>query len=239
MIVSGKQPPLPHARLGDELTLMTVIDGTSEAVPQDIAAPETQAPTTAPAAAEKSDKRARRAPRMLATVAPAPQPAPSIDSNEGEDDLPSDDGESQTLANLDDHDEAGSGGDQPEQAAGGKDVEAESPPTAAPRAASARSAEAEPFLHLPAEVAKALRIYDTFPALPDSMRRERVEHAVLLDVCVTERGSVSNVLTMQGSVAALDAELHSAIRTWRYRPLLVSGTPMPFCHALQVTYRLN
>jgi hypothetical protein len=113
------------------------------------------------------------------------------------------------------------------------------PPTAgsAPAPASGvRSLGARPVLS-PA-TARALRVYDVYPAPPEPLRAG-VVHVLLADICVSDRGLVSDVSMAPGGAAALESALRAAIRTWRYRPLLLDGVPTPFCHPMRFIYRQN
>jgi len=109
------------------------------------------------------------------------------------------------------------------------------PPAPAPPLASAAPAR---WLQLPARIAKALRLYDTFPRLPEPLRAPGAAYVVVLDVCVSNEGAVSDVMITRGATDPLDTAVRAAVRTWRYRPLIVAGTPMPFCHVVQIDYRM-
>jgi hypothetical protein len=89
---------------------------------------------------------------------------------------------------------------------------------------------------LSAAAAKALRIHDVYPVPPEPLRPPGVAHVVVADICVSARGLVSDVSVASGGAAALEGALRTAIRTWRYRPLLLEGTPTPFCHAMRFIY---
>ena len=84
-----------------------------------------------------------------------------------------------------------------------------------------------------------LRTYEIFPSpLPDSCWPPgRVANAMLVEVCVTERGDVSDVVIRQSAGADADSFLTGAIRSWRYRPRLVMGSPRPFCHPIRIVYK--
>ncbi len=94
-----------------------------------------------------------------------------------------------------------------------------------------------PAQELSAGAAAYLRTYETFPSLPDGSwswtRRTYVFH---LQVCVTESGQVDDVVMQRGTRPDLDAHLSRAVRTWRYRPWIVSGSARPFCHPMRITY---
>ena len=112
------------------------------------------------------------------------------------------------------------------------------PPPPAPLSAAPIAPVAK-LAHVTPEVAKALREYDAFPSLPGPMRLMGTEHVVVVDICVSDRGSVDDVLITEGATDLFDSPLRAAIRTWRYRPLMVSGTPTPFCHVVRIDYRVN
>lgn len=87
------------------------------------------------------------------------------------------------------------------------------------------------------EIARALRVYDTFPMLLAQNSLSRAE--VMVEVCVSDHGQVSDAVIAEGGMRAIDNTLRTAIRSWRYRPLLVNGAPTPFCHFMRIKYALN
>jgi hypothetical protein len=115
------------------------------------------------------------------------------------------------------------------------------PPTmnrsAGPHATGDGDSRTGPTDELTAGAAAYLRTYETFPSLPDGSWSWRSRsHVFVLQVCVAESGQVDRVLVNRGSRPDLDSYLAGAIRTWRYRPWIVSGAPRPFCHPLRITY---
>jgi protein TonB len=89
-------------------------------------------------------------------------------------------------------------------------------------------------------VAAGLRVYDSFPRMPDPLRGPGAHYAVLADVCVSDRGQVSQVhVSAPAGAAPLERALTDAIRTWRYRPLITRQGPSPFCHLVQMRYQLD
>jgi hypothetical protein len=94
-----------------------------------------------------------------------------------------------------------------------------------------------PTHELTSGAAAYLRTYETFPSLPDgSWSWRKRTYAFLLQVCVSDSGQVDRVVIDRGARPDLDAYLAAAIRTWRYRPWIVSGMARPFCHPLRITY---
>jgi TonB family protein len=87
------------------------------------------------------------------------------------------------------------------------------------------------------DTARALRVYDTYPMLLAQAAVKRAE--ILVEVCVSDHGQVSDAVIAEGGMAAIDHTLRTAIRSWRYRPLVVNGAPTPFCHFMRIKYALN
>jgi hypothetical protein len=92
-------------------------------------------------------------------------------------------------------------------------------------------------IRIDAEMAKELRIYDVFPNRPDSWRVAGSTPPVLLEVCVSEHGSVTDVKVAEAGSSPLASLLVASIRTWRYRTLAVNGVATAFCHDVRIRYR--
>ena len=88
------------------------------------------------------------------------------------------------------------------------------------------------------DYAAYLRTYESFPSLPEACWPPgRTTNALLVEVCVSERGTVNDVVVRQSAGADTDSFLSTAIRSWRYRPRLVAGSPRPFCHPIRIVYK--
>ncbi len=84
--------------------------------------------------------------------------------------------------------------------------------------------------------AKYLRIYETFPSLPSSLRKRGRIYRVAVQLCIDRDGRVADVMLVESADQQLDASVVAAVHTWRYRPLLVAGVPSPFCHRVRLHY---
>jgi hypothetical protein len=91
---------------------------------------------------------------------------------------------------------------------------------------------------VPPGEARDLRVYDVYPTMPHSMWQGR-RYAVAVDICVSDHGSVSDVTVRGGAAPAMDSVLRDAVQTWRYRPRLVAGRAVPFCHEMNIFYSQN
>ena len=112
-------------------------------------------------------------------------------------------------------------------------------PSVSAASAPVAAAEVAAPPHVDPYIARSLRLYDVFPRIPEPLRTTRGEHAMTVDVCVSERGQVSQVNITPGNVDLLVRALREAVQTWRYRPLMVAGTARPFCHVMRVVYRVG
>jgi TonB family protein len=116
----------------------------------------------------------------------------------------------------------------------------EEPSPAPEPAVTAQAEPAAPPTKAPViapDTARALRVYDTYPMLLAQASLTRAE--ILVEVCVSDHGQVSDAVIAEGGMAAFDHTLRAAIRSWRYRPLVVNGAPTPFCHFMRIKYALN
>jgi hypothetical protein len=175
--------------------------------------PAAAAPAQAPAKGRgMSRPAARRLPRVVTSFAPDAQVAPvaSADSGDQREDGPGDQ-----------EDDSGEPAPVPAPAVAG--VEQPAPPTKAPVIAP--------------DTARALRVYDTYPMLLAQASLTRAEF--LVEVCVSDHGQVSDAVIAEGARAGFDHTLRTAIRSWRYRPLVVNGAPTPFCHFMRIKYAVN
>jgi len=68
------------------------------------------------------------------------------------------------------------------------------------------------------------------PDFPPVLRRPGRSYLVMAKICVSRAGAVDSVTILQGADAQLDRNVVSAVKTWRYRPLLANDTAVPFCY---------
>ena len=68
-------------------------------------------------------------------------------------------------------------------------------------------------------------IFKVTPVYPPSARKEHIWGDVLLDVALKEDGTVEQTSVIDGNPLLAEAA-RSAVKQWRYRPLLVNGNPV-------------
>jgi TonB family protein len=88
-------------------------------------------------------------------------------------------------------------------------------------------------------VVDKLRLSGELPAYLPAARMAGVQGLVIVKVCLTDGGEVDAARTrVLRGLPGLDDEVLSRVRTWRYRPHLVDGTPTPVCFPARFIFRL-
>jgi protein TonB len=67
------------------------------------------------------------------------------------------------------------------------------------------------------------------PFFPPSMNHPGESYSVLARFCVTPTGAVSTVTIMKTVDPVLDANVVSAVKRWRFSPVMDHNTAIPFC----------
>ena len=83
-----------------------------------------------------------------------------------------------------------------------------------------------------------LKISGASPVYPELAKAARTGGRVVIECTIDPRGRVVNAVVTQGhplfNAAALDA-----VRTWRYRPTLIDGVPVPVLMTVTVNFTLR
>jgi protein TonB len=70
------------------------------------------------------------------------------------------------------------------------------------------------------------------PKIPRAL--ENVDQFVAhLQICVDATGQVTDVRILSGAGPAIDAQIPTYVRRWRYHPFLMEGRASPFCYPLE------
>ena len=76
------------------------------------------------------------------------------------------------------------------------------------------------------------------PKYPPMAVAAKVTGMVILEATVSETGRVTNVTVLR-SIPVLDNAAISAVKQWRYQPLLLNGAPYPFILTVTLTFSLK
>jgi protein TonB len=83
-----------------------------------------------------------------------------------------------------------------------------------------------------------LVVHRVDPEYPRIAQDARVEGVAILEAVVSSAGRVENVRVLRSHPLLRDAAV-SAVEQWRYEPLLLNGTPMPFVLTVTVGFNLR
>lgn len=75
--------------------------------------------------------------------------------------------------------------------------------------------------------------------IPKALTAGDVEYRTVARICVASNGSVNSVSITKSAGPAVDKAVATAMRRWRYRPLMVGGTSTPFCYSQPYVIRSN
>jgi protein TonB len=107
------------------------------------------------------------------------------------------------------------------------------PPAPAPRAKP-------PSLpvRLTSTIAQSQLIYGPKPAYPQLAMVSRSEGTVKLQAIINRDGNIENLHLVSGPALLVNAAME-AVRTWRYRPLLLNGEPVEVITEIDVIFTLQ
>jgi hypothetical protein len=86
-------------------------------------------------------------------------------------------------------------------------------------------------------VGQGLKISGDRGVMPIPLRKPGAVYQTLVKVCVSINGAVDKATIMKASDPLADAEALRVVKTFRYRPFLVNGTPAPFCYPYMVEFK--
>jgi TonB family protein len=92
---------------------------------------------------------------------------------------------------------------------------------------------------VPPHVAEKRCLFCPEPHLPAPYQRLGLEQELLVKTCVNAHGDVSNVETLRGLGAAVDAQVRETVRGWRFAPHTVDGHPVPFCYTTRFVFAMR
>jgi TonB family protein len=79
---------------------------------------------------------------------------------------------------------------------------------------------------------------DVRPSYPEKAREDRVQGVVILEIVITELGSIADARVLR-SIPALDAAAVEAVRQWQFTPTLLNGEAVPVIMTVTVQFTLS
>ena len=77
------------------------------------------------------------------------------------------------------------------------------------------------------------------PSYPPFLANARIHGVVILEAIISEEGAVTDVKVLRSVHPLLDREAMVAVRQWRYSPLLLNGTRVPFILTVTLSFSLQ
>jgi outer membrane biosynthesis protein TonB len=75
-----------------------------------------------------------------------------------------------------------------------------------------------------------LKVSGAEPDFPANLRRPGANFLVMAKICVGITGGVESVTLLKRAEPALDVNVVSTVKGWRFRPMTANNTPVPFCY---------
>jgi len=90
------------------------------------------------------------------------------------------------------------------------------------------------------QVVEKLKISGTMPEYLPAARMAKVQGVVIVKLCLKADGTadLSRTKILKG-LEALNEEIMSKVRTWRYKPYLVNGEATPVCFPVKFVFRFQ
>lgn len=95
-----------------------------------------------------------------------------------------------------------------------------------------------PPVRLTSTIAQSQLLYGPKPAYPQLAIVTRSEGTVKLQAIINREGKIENLHLMSGPALLVNAAME-AVRTWRYRPLLLNGEPVEVITEIDVIFNLQ
>jgi len=83
---------------------------------------------------------------------------------------------------------------------------------------------------LPPQIGAQQKLSGADPDFPATLRTAGSRYQVKAKVCVGTSGAVDTVVVLKHAHPTLDSNVVSTVKTWRFRPLMANGNPLPFCY---------
>ncbi|HYH09136.1 MAG TPA: energy transducer TonB [Thermoanaerobaculia bacterium] len=77
------------------------------------------------------------------------------------------------------------------------------------------------------------------PVYPDEYRRAHVTGIVVLEVAISESGTIEDVSILKSLAPGLDMAAADAVRKWTFKPAMQDGKPVPVLFNLTINFKLK
>lgn len=93
---------------------------------------------------------------------------------------------------------------------------------------------------LPPQMGALQKLSGDDPDFPAMLRRRTgMLYVVLTKICASKTGTVDSVSILKGADSLLDNNVITAVKRWRYRPLMADNNAVPFCYFGRFEFKSN
>jgi TonB family protein len=112
-------------------------------------------------------------------------------------------------------------------------------PPAAPDSAPTQGRSGGGVYSIGGEVTEPVPVYKPDPEYSEVARRARYQGSVVLQIVVDATGQVTDVRVIRPLGLGLDEKAVETVRTWKFKPALRNGVPVPVHVMVVVSFRLS
>ena len=112
-------------------------------------------------------------------------------------------------------------------------------PEGAPSARVGYGTGGERPYQIGAGVSAPVKVFYPSPMYTEEARKERIQGVVILQAVIDAMGQVSDVEVVKGLPRGLSESAVETVSTWRFRPALLEGEPVPVYFSLTVSFSLQ
>jgi protein TonB len=90
---------------------------------------------------------------------------------------------------------------------------------------------------LPPRMGEQQKLSGAQPEFPTHLAVAGARYQVMAKICVNTSGGVESVSLLKRAHPTLDNNVAATVKTWRFRPLMANGIPVPFCYFGQFDFK--
>ncbi|MEO8214643.1 MAG: energy transducer TonB [Myxococcales bacterium] len=94
-----------------------------------------------------------------------------------------------------------------------------------------------PTRFLPPRMGEQQKLSGAQPEFPTHLAVAGARYQVMAKICVNTSGAVESVTLLKRAHPTLDTNVAATVKTWRFRPLMANGIPVPFCYFGQFDFK--
>src|SRR5258706_6827036 len=89
------------------------------------------------------------------------------------------------------------------------------------------------------EVSRPEVLLTTKPQYTELARRARISGVVIVEAVIDEQGNVTETRVLKGLPMGLSKAAVDAVQTWKFKPAILEGKPVPVYYVLTVNFQVD